>query len=117
MLQCLVIDEDPSGRSVLEQFISQMPELTLLQSCEEIITALEVLQSDRQTDLIFLNINEPRRSNIDLLKNQSDLPAIIITTAYQRHIIDNCELDIADYLLKPFSFDQFKRAVQSILDS
>jgi response regulator of citrate/malate metabolism len=113
LLTCLIIDEDPSAREVLEHHIDQCSDLKLIAQCEDVIHALAHLQSD-PPDLLFLNLNQPEHPGVGLLKSIANLPTIILTTAGQREVVEGCTLDIADYLLKPFPMEQFEAVMDNV---
>ena len=110
-IKCLLADDEPIARQILEQYISQIPYLSLVKSCSDAFQVIEILQSEK-IDLIFLDINMPKLSGLSLIKSMpSPTPEIIITTAYSNHAIEGFELSVTDYLLKPFSFERFLNAV------
>ncbi|WP_421773346.1 LytR/AlgR family response regulator transcription factor [Gracilimonas sp.] len=110
MMRCIIIDDEPAARSVLEQYLADTPELKLVASCKNALEARKVIK-DRDPDLLFLDINMPRLSGIDFLKSLNRPPKVILTTAYSEYALEGYELDVVDYLLKPFSFERFLKAV------
>ena len=114
-IRCLIIDDEPLAQRVIERFAENIPFLDILQKCNSAIEAIEELQ-DRQVDLIFLDINMPRLSGMDFLKTLKNPPLVIITTAYPEFAIQGYELDVVDYLMKPFAFDRFYQAIQKAED-
>lgn len=109
-LKCLVIDDEPLAREVLVQYISDCPSVELLQVCSDAIEAGEYLLTGK-ADLLFLDINMPRLSGIDFVKTLTQPVLIIFTTAYPEFASAGFESDAVDYLVKPFSFDRFIKAV------
>ena len=109
-LKCLVIDDEPLAQEILVQYISDCPSLKLLQVCSDALEAGEYLQT-HQADLIFLDINMPRLSGIRFVKTLTQPLLIIFTTAYPEFAAEGFESNAVDYLLKPFSFERFLRAV------
>ena len=110
-IKCLLADDEPIARQILEQYIGQIPYLSLVKSCSDAFQVIEILQSEK-IDLVFLDINMPKLSGLSLIKSMpSPSPEIIITTAYSNHAIEGFELSVTDYLLKPFSFERFLNAV------
>ncbi len=109
-MRCIIIDDEPAARSVLEQYLADTPELELVASCKNALEARKVIKNTKP-DLLFLDINMPRLSGIDFLKSLSRSPKVILTTAYSDYALDGYELDVVDYLLKPFSFERFLKAV------
>ncbi|RUT78523.1 LytR/AlgR family response regulator transcription factor [Ancylomarina longa] len=110
-LKCLIIDDEPLAQRVLEKYIDELPGLELKGKCSDAIEAMEVLQ-EKDVDLIFLDINMPRLSGINFLKTYKNPPLVIITTAYTEYALESYELNVLDYLKKPFSFERFLLAVQ-----
>ncbi|MEO9483554.1 MAG: LytTR family DNA-binding domain-containing protein [Ekhidna sp.] len=113
MTRCLIIDDEPLAREVLESYVKDFPSLQLLASCEDAISALGWINQD-QVDLIFLDINMPRLSGINFYKSLTKKPKVIFTTAYSDHAVEGFELEAIDYLLKPFSFERFVKAVNKV---
>jgi len=112
-MTCLIIDDEPIARDILRTYISDTPRLTLSGECESAVNALSCLK-ERNVDLIFLDINMPKLSGISFLKSLSAPPKVILTTAYSEYALEGYELDVVDYLLKPFSFERFLKAVNKV---
>lgn len=112
-MTCLIIDDEPIARDILRTYISDTPQLTLAGECESAMDALVFLK-EHTTDLIFLDINMPKLSGISFLKSLSAPPKVILTTAYSEYALEGYELDVVDYLLKPFSFERFLKAVNKL---
>ncbi len=108
-MNCLIIEDEKPAQRVLEQFIKNSPGLSL---CGVFKTAMEAQAKLNQggVDLLFLDINLPLISGIALLKSLKDPPLVIVTTAYSEYALESFELDVVDYLLKPFSFERFVKA-------
>ena len=113
MIRCLVIDDEPLARDVLESYIEEIDHLQLVKSCKDAIEASNVLKEE-EVDLLFLDINMPKLSGISFYKTLVHKPKVIFTTAYPDHAVEGFELEAIDYLLKPFSFDRFQRAVNKL---
>ena len=113
MIKCLIIDDEPLAREVLESYISDLPNLQLIASCADAMEALNWLNQER-VDLLFLDINMPKLSGINFYKSLSSKPKVIFTTAYADHAVEGFELEAVDYLLKPFSFERFVQAVNKV---
>lgn len=111
MIRCLIIDDEPAARDILRTYISDTEELQLAGECKNALVARKLLKV-AEIDLLFLDINMPRLSGIDFLKTLDHPPKVILTTAYSEFALDGYELDVVDYLLKPFSFDRFLKAVE-----
>jgi DNA-binding LytR/AlgR family response regulator len=110
-IRCLIIDDEPLAQRVIEKYAGNLAFLEIVQKCNNAIEAIEVLHN-QQVDLLFLDINMPRLSGMDFLKTLKNPPLVIITTAYAEYAIQGYELDVVDYLMKPFPFDRFFKAVQ-----
>ncbi len=110
-MKCLIVDDEPLAQRILEKYISELSDLTLVGKCSDAIEAMNVLQEE-QVDLLFLDINMPRLSGINFLKSYKNPPLVIITTAYSEYAVESYELDVLDYLKKPFSPERFLRAIQ-----
>lgn len=113
MIRCVVIDDEPYARQLLTEFIGRLPNLALEGSFSSALSALTVL-GKKPIDVIFLDIQMPDISGIDFLKTLEKRPAIIFTTAFSEYAIEGFELDVADYLLKPFDFGRFLKAVNKV---
>ena len=114
-MRCLIVDDEPIARNILEKYVVKTPSLELAGSIDN---ALEVLQflKEGTIDLMFLDINMPEFTGIDLLKSMRNPPAIVITTAYSEYGAESYEYDVADYLMKPISFERFLKATQKAQD-
>ncbi|MCE7995045.1 MAG: response regulator transcription factor [Roseivirga sp.] len=113
-LNCLIIEDQLPAQRILQTYIESMPELKLIGACSNALDATALLRQE-SIDLIFLDINLPKISGISFLKNLTSPPDIIITTAYPDYALEGFELDVVDYLLKPFSFERFHKAVLKVL--
>ncbi len=112
-LQCIIADDEPIARQILENYIKEIPTLTLVASCKDAFEVMEVLQK-QSVDVLFLDINMPKLSGLSLLKTLQNRPNVIITTAYPEYALEGFELSVTDYLLKPFSLERFLQAVQKV---
>lgn len=109
-MNCIIVDDEELAHHVIEEYISRIPLLNLVKNCYDIQETIQTLQTEN-IDLIFLDINLPNISGIEFLKSFSKLPDVIITTAYDDCAVQGFEMDVTDYLLKPFSFERFLKAV------
>ncbi|GAB2796774.1 LytTR family DNA-binding domain-containing protein [Rhabdobacter roseus] len=110
---CLIVEDEPLARSLMEQYVQKVPDLRLVQACASPLVAIEVL---RQTpvDMLFLDINMPEITGITLLKILQKKPLVVLTTAYSDYALEGYELDVADYLLKPITFERFLKAIEKV---
>lgn len=113
MIRCLIADDEVIAHQILEQYILQTPGLVLVGNCRN---ALEVYSRLEQqpVDLLFLDIEMPLLNGINFLKTLSAPPKVILTTAYAAYALEGYELNVVDYLLKPFSFERFTKAVDKV---
>lgn len=108
-IKALIIDDEPLAQNVIKQYALKLPDLTIVDTCNEAICAHKVLQ-EKEIDLLFLDINMPKMSGISFLKNLKNAPMVIFTTAYSEYALEGYELNAIDYLKKPFSFERFCKA-------
>ena len=110
MINCIVIEDEPLARRKITEYIGMIDYLNLLDTFDNAISAISFLNKNR-VDLIFLDIRMKRLTGIQLLESIDVKPAVIITTAYDEYAIKGYELDVVDYILKPFSIERFVKAV------
>jgi len=110
MINCLVVDDEPIARKGMLEYIEQVDFLHPVAVCKNAIEASQALQNNT-IDLVFLDIQMPKLTGIDFLKNLADPPLVIFTTAFPEYAIEGYELNVLDYLLKPISFERFFKAV------
>ncbi|WP_106794240.1 LytTR family DNA-binding domain-containing protein [Aquimarina sp. Aq78] len=109
-IKCMVVDDEPLAIRVLEKHILEIPDLELVATFDNPITAGHFLQNTT-IDLLFLDIQMPVVTGIDFIKNTNIQPKVILTTAYREYALEGYELDIIDYLLKPISFIRFYKSI------
>lgn len=114
-INCIIIEDEPLALERTKDYVLKLPFLTLLATFENAFDALNFLQSSK-VDLIFLDINLGEFSGINLLETNTITSQIIITTAYQEYALKGFDLKVADYLLKPFTFERFVQAVSRVKD-
>jgi two-component system LytT family response regulator len=110
-VKCLLVDDEPLAIKLLENHISKIASFEVVATCNNAMKALEILNT-QQIDLLFLDIKMPTMTGIDFLKSLRNPPKTIFTTAYREYALESYDLDVADYLLKPITFDRFFRAVE-----
>jgi two-component system, LytTR family, response regulator len=113
LFACLIVDDEPLARQLLEQYVSKVPYLQLLPSCSGSLAAMEVLR-ESLVDVLFLDVQMPELTGITLLKVLQKKPLVVLTTAYSEYALEGYELDVADYLLKPITFERFLKAAEKI---
>ena len=112
-IKCLIVDDEPLALDILQSYVNSLEYLEVVQCCNNAIDALNAIQRYKP-DLVFLDIQMPRLTGIDLIKTLPYSPKIILTTAYKDYALDGYELNVLDYLLKPISFDRFLMAVNKL---
>ncbi|HKO81446.1 MAG TPA: LytTR family DNA-binding domain-containing protein [Chitinophagaceae bacterium] len=113
MIRCLVADDEIVAHQILEQYIQQVEGLTLVAKCRNAMEALAKLET-HQIDLVFLDIEMPLVNGINFLKTLPNPPKVIITSAYSEYALEGYELNVVDYLLKPFSPERFNKAIEKV---
>ena len=108
-MRCLIIDDEQLIRDLLEDNIRQLPFLQLIKSCKNAIEAWGILQKE-SIDLLFLDVQMPRMSGLQFLSSLSHPPLVILVTAYREYALEAFDLQVVDYLLKPFSLERFMKA-------
>ena len=114
-LSCIIVDDEPVARKILQEFTEQVPFLDLLGKFDSAMKAEEFLKS-HQPDIIFLDIEMPKESGLQMLKRINIESLVILNTAFPQYALEGYELDIIDYLLKPFAWHRFLKAVQKAKD-
>jgi len=114
-LKCIAIDDEPLALELIRSYVNRLPEVQLIYTFEDAISGAEFL-ANAEVDLLFLDINMPDISGIDLAKALKNKPMIIFTTAYKQFAFDGFELEAVDYLLKPIDFNRFAKAVNKAID-
>ena len=112
-MTCLIIEDQPPAQRILRKYIEDLGTLQLLEVFGDPLKAMAFLDG-QHVDLIFLDINLPKLSGIAFLKTLKKRPQVILTTAYSEYALEGYELDVVDYLLKPFSFERFLKAVSKV---
>jgi two-component system LytT family response regulator len=116
VINCIAIDDEPLALLKLEGFIAKVPELKLIKTFESAIDAIGWLKLNK-TDLVFLDIQMAHLTGIQFLETNILQAKVIITSAYDKYAIKGFDLNVADYLLKPYHFKRFVMAVSKVIDS
>lgn len=109
-IRYIIVDDESVAHDIINKYCSMLPTMQLMQDCYDAIEAIEYLNKNA-VDLIFLDLNMPKLQGFDFLKTLPIQPRVIVTTAYKEYALEGYELNIADYLLKPFSFERFLKAI------
>lgn len=112
---CIIVEDEPLAQNVLKKYIGEHPTLDLIAVCNDALEAQSIF-TQQNIDLIFLDINLPKLSGINFIKTLPRPPLVIFTTAYPEFAVEGFELNAVDYLLKPFSFERFLKAVNKAFE-
>ena len=112
-VRCLLVDDEPHALTILKTYIRAVPSFEVVAECQHALAAFEFCQQ-HQVDLIFLDIQMPQLTGIDLIKSLPTPPSVIFTTAHRDYALEGFELGVIDYLLKPISMDRFLKAVYRV---
>ncbi len=116
MIRYLIIDDEHVAHDIIKGYCDVLPNMKLMKHCYDALEALDYLRNDT-VDLIFLDLNMPKLKGFDFLKTLPSTPKVIVTTAYKEYALEGYELEITDYLLKPFSFERFLKAVNKAVQT
>lgn len=116
MTSYLIIDDEHIAHDIIKGYCDLLPNMELKKNCYDALEAFEYLNTN-SVDLIFLDLNMPKLNGFDFLKTLTNPPKVIVTTAYQEHALEGYELNIVDYLLKPFGFERFLKSVNKAVSS
>lgn len=112
-MNCIIVEDEPAAQSILEHNIALCPDLRCCGIFSDAFSAQAYLDTNT-TDLIFLDINLPGMSGVSFLRSLVHPPLVIFTTAYSQYAVDGFDLEAIDFLLKPFSFERFYKAVNKV---
>ncbi|WP_276392199.1 LytR/AlgR family response regulator transcription factor [Eudoraea chungangensis] len=116
MIRYLIVDDEHIAHDIIKGYCDMLPNLEFKANCYDAIEAIDYL-SKHEVDLIFLDLNMPKLKGFEFLKTLSSPPKVIVTTAYREYAIESYELNVVDYLLKPFSFERFLSALNKVTPS
>ncbi|MEM6644545.1 MAG: LytTR family DNA-binding domain-containing protein [Bacteroidota bacterium] len=108
--KCIVVDDERPALKLMEAYLSRLPHIEIVATCENAFEAIASMQ-EHKIDILFLDVNMPGLTGFELLKSLTAPPQVIITTSYREHAVEGFELNVTDYLVKPFSFQRFLQAV------
>lgn len=114
---CLVVDDEPIARKIIINYINKLPLLQLAAESINAVSAIDYLRTHNNIQIIFLDINMPNLSGLHLLKILQPQQPVIFTTAYSEYAVESYDLNAVDYMLKPFSFERFTKAVYKAIDA
>lgn len=115
LINCAIIDDEPLAREGLRNYIQEVEFLNLLDTFEQPLEFMSYQDRDL-VDLLFLDIQMPKMSGMEFLRNIRPLPSIIVTTAHPSYALESFQWDVVDYLLKPITFDRFYKAASKVRD-
>ncbi len=115
-MRYIIIDDEHIAHKIIMEYCEMLPYMNLQKNCYSALEALEYLNA-HSVDLIFLDLNMPKLKGFEFLKTLANPPKVIVTTAYSEYALEGYELNIQDYLLKPFSFERFLKAVNKVKGS
>ncbi|MBR3611728.1 MAG: response regulator transcription factor [Bacteroidaceae bacterium] len=113
MIRCIIVDDEPLALVQLQKYVDRVPFLHCVKACSSAAEAIEVLSAE-EIDAMFVDINMPDMNGLQLVRSLPKSPMVVFTTAYSEYAIEGFKLDAIDYLLKPFSFEQFLKAANKV---
>jgi len=114
-INCLIIDDEPMARKLLQEYIEETDFLELVGTAENPVKAMSLIK-ELDVDLIFLDVNMPKMNGMEFMRSSANLPTVIMTTAYGQYALEGFEMAVIDYLVKPFSLERFLKAAQKALE-
>ncbi len=112
-MKCIVVDDEPLARQLLGKYINKQDGIELAATCTNALEAFQKL-NEVEVDLMFLDIRMPGISGLDFLKSLKKPPITVLTSAYNEYAVDGFELEVADYLLKPITYERFEKCIAKI---
>lgn len=113
MIRTLIVDDEPLAHDIIESYVDKISDMEIVGKCDNAIDANELIQKG-EVDLVFLDIQMPEMTGIQLVKSLTNPPKVVFTTAYAEYAVDGFDLNAVDYLLKPIAFDRFLQAVNKV---
>jgi DNA-binding LytR/AlgR family response regulator len=115
-VNCIIVDDEPASREILEKYVADCSYLNLVETCKNAFEATEAI-NNVEIQLIFLDINMPKLSGMKFYRSLTNPPFVIFTTAYPEFAVEGFEVNAVDFLLKPFPFERFLKAVNKAIDN
>lgn len=112
-MKCIIVDDEPLGIEILESYVKRIPDLDLVRTCNNALEASEFLKNHK-VDLMFLDIQMPEITGLELMRSLPDPPLVVFCTAYPDFAVEGFELNAIDYLLKPVSFERFTKTIDRV---
>ncbi|RAJ87409.1 DNA-binding LytR/AlgR family response regulator [Chitinophaga dinghuensis] len=109
-IRCLIVDDEPFARELMTTYIAKVPQLEVVGVCENAFEAIAILQ-EQPIDLLFSDIRMPNINGVEMIRSLPNIPMVIFTTASPDYAVEGFELDVVDYLMKPFGFDRLLKAI------
>ncbi len=116
MIKYIIVDDEPLAHDVIEEFCGMLPHLELQKNCYNAMEAMQYLNQSK-VDLMFLDLNMPKLKGFEFLRTLVDPPKVIVTSAYKEFALEGYELNVVDYLVKPFGFERFVKAVNKAIEA
>lgn len=113
VMRCLIVDDDELSRNIMEDLVKEDEQLELVKTCASAIEAFNVLKSE-EIDLIFLDVDMPKMTGIDLIKSLDVVPQVILITSHSEFAVESYELNVTDFIVKPISHARFIKAVEKV---
>lgn len=113
MIRTLIVDDEPLAHDIIEAYVDKIPDMEIVGKCDNAIEANELIQKG-EVDLVFLDIQMPEMTGIQLVRSLTNPPKVVFTTAYAEYAVDGFDLNAVDYLLKPIAFERFLQAVNKV---
>lgn len=110
-MRCIIVDDDELSRNIMEDLVRENEQLELVKTCSSAIEAFNVLKAE-EVDLIFLDVDMPKMSGLDLIKSLEVLPQVILITSHSEYAVESYEYNVTDFIVKPISHARFMKAVE-----
>jgi DNA-binding LytR/AlgR family response regulator len=114
MIRYLIVDDEPLAHELIEEFCNMLPHLKLEKNCYNALEAMQFLNT-ATVDIMFLDLNMPKLKGFDFLRTLTNPPKVIVTTAYKEFALEGYDLNVSDYILKPFSFERMVKAINKAI--